>query len=310
VDRVETVSHEHTCAILAKDVRKSYGAKSVLTGLDLSVVPGDICAVLGRNGAGKTTLLKILLGLAPANSGEIRVYGETPGRANSRIAYLCENIALYPHLSARDNLRVAALAGGLPDPAKNDIGETLERVDLAAAGAKPARSFSLGMKRRLQLAMALLIKPADLMILDEPTNGLDVDGLLWLKQLLRDLRREGLSVLVASHAMAEMQDIVTSYAILSDGVIKARETWSPDSRIVHCHIGVASGDVTRALAALSAETEGAHLTAQRGVELETTLPQARVHEILHRADVVPEYVTPVVLTLEDVFLSVTGEAAR
>jgi len=186
----------------------------------------------------------------------------------------------------------------------------LERVGLAEVGTKPTRVFSLGMKRRLQLAMALLIKPVDLMVLDEPTNGLDVDGMLWLKQFLADLRRDGQSVLVASHAMAEMQDIVTTYAILSGGVIKARDAWDAGTRVVRYRIGLAAGDVVKAQAALRAIGAEARLTAQRGIELETTLPQAEIFEALYRAGAVPEYVTPTVLTLEDVFLAVTGEGER
>lgn len=216
------------------DVTKRYGSRTVLNRLSLEVGAGEVCALAGPNGAGKTTLLRLVLGLAKPTGGRLRVLGAEPGVAHRRINYLSEDEAIYPHLSATDNIRVALLARGELAPKRELIRETLDTVALGQAGNKRARSFSLGMKRRLQLAMTSLVHEADLYILDEPTNGLDINGLLWFRRLLGDLRDRGAAVLLATHSLDELQDAVTHFAILSDGcvaekhAVKAAEMRRPD----------------------------------------------------------------------------------
>jgi ABC-type multidrug transport system ATPase subunit len=206
------------------DVIKRYGAKTVLNGLSLQVEAGEVCALAGRNGAGKTTFLRLVLGLARPTGGHLRVLGTVPGVAHRRINYLSEDEAVYPHLSAADNIRVAVLARGAPAPKREVIQQTLDTLALGQTGNKPARSFSLGMKRRLQLAMTSLVHEADLYILDEPTNGLDINGLLWFRSFLGDLKDRGAAVLLATHSLDELQDEVTHFAILNDGRIAAKQT--------------------------------------------------------------------------------------
>lgn len=217
------------------DVTKRYGARTVLDGLSLQVRAGEVCALAGPNGAGKTTFLRLVLGLAKPTGGHLRVLGAGPGVAHRRINYLSEDEAIYPHLSAADNLRVALLARGELAPKREVIQQTLETVALGQTGRKRARSFSLGMKRRLQLAMTSLVHEADLYILDEPTNGLDINGMLWFRQLLGDLKDRGAAVLLTTHSLDDLQDAVTHFAILSDGriarkqAVEARES-RPDDR--------------------------------------------------------------------------------
>lgn len=296
-------------SVVAVGVDKSYGRKQVLRGIDFAMQAGEICAILGRNGAGKSTFIKILLGLTFPSGGDVTVLGNKPGAAGPRIGYLSENVAVYPHLSAADNLRVAALASGEPAPTKDKLGEILERVDLTGAGGKPANAFSLGMKRRLQLAMALFIKPADLLILDEPTNGLDVNGMLWLKNYLSDARDENRTILMASHAILDMQEVITTYAILADGVIKQRADWDYRAQRIRYRIGIAPNDLALARTVLGESAGDLHSTTQRGVELETALSQADIHKMLYSAHIVPEYVERTTDTLEDTFLAVVGEPA-
>lgn len=206
-----------------REVTRRYGARTVLNGLSLQVGAGEVCALAGRNGAGKTTLLRLVLGLAKPTGGQLRVLGAEPGVEHRRINYLSEDEAIYPHLSAADNIRVALLARGEPAPGREVIQDALDTVVLGQTGDKRARSFSLGMKRRLQLAMAALVHEADLYILDEPTNGLDLNGLLWFRRLLGELRDRGAGVLLATHSLDELQEAVTHFAILNDGRIAEKQ---------------------------------------------------------------------------------------
>ncbi len=209
-------------------VVKRYGARTVLDRFSLQVEPGEVCALAGPNGSGKSTFLRLVLGLARPDDGHLQVLGAKPGVAHRRINYLSEDEAIYPHLSATDNLSVAVLARGEPAPKREFVQQTLDLLALGRLGKKRAGSFSLGMKRRLQLAMTSLVHRADLYLLDEPTNGLDVKGLLWLKQFLGELKDRGASVLLATHALDELQDAVTHFAVLRDGRIVSKQPVEAD----------------------------------------------------------------------------------
>lgn len=296
-----------TPMVSTSSVFKSYRNKDVLRGVDLVVEPGEVCALMGKNGAGKSTLIRILLGLAFPDSGAIEVAGAPPGRSHGRVGYLSENLAIYPHLSAADNLRVASLAAGSPSPTPRQIEEALERVALADVGRKRARSFSLGMKRRLQLAMATLPPRADLLILDEPTNGLDVNGLLLFKEFLASARTEGTTVLMASHALAELQDSITHYAILAGGVVKDRGEWgAPRTGIRQYRVRLAQEDTERAREALAGTGDAEVLAGGESglLVVRTRLDIRDVHRFLYGAAIIPGSVEEDVATLEDLFRSV------
>lgn len=204
------------------DVVKRFGTKTVLDGFSLNIGSGEICALAGPNGSGKTTFLRLVLGLSRPSAGVISVLGALPGLNRRRVNYLSEDEAIYPHLGAADNIRVSALARGLPAPSRAEIGAVLELVSLERTGRKASRHFSLGMKRRLQFAMCALVHDADLYVLDEPTNGLDINGLLWLKDFFQTLKDKGASVLVATHALDDLQGSITHFAILKDGRLASK----------------------------------------------------------------------------------------
>ncbi|MCL2735910.1 MAG: ABC transporter ATP-binding protein [Propionibacteriaceae bacterium] len=230
----------------SSDVVKRYGRKTVLSGFSFQVDAGDVCALAGPNGAGKTTFLRLALGLARPTGGTLKVLGVDPGLARRRINYLSEDEAIYPHLSAADNIRVSVLARGEPAPTKDAIYTILDSVALSHAGRQSAGKFSLGMKRRLQLAMTSLVHKADLYILDEPTNGLDINGLLWFKRLLSDLKGRGACVLIATHALDVLEDAVTSFAVLRDGRVVSRQAVSARQALPsEIHVTVAAADVER-----------------------------------------------------------------
>jgi ABC-2 type transport system ATP-binding protein len=187
--------------------------------LDLQVPTGSIFGLLGPNGSGKTTTLKMLTGLLHPSSGSIRVLGGAPrDRATrQRLGYLPETTGMYPYLSARDMLRFhAGLFGIAPQKARQRAGALLEMTGLAAAADRPVGGFSQGMTRRLGLALALVNDP-ELLILDEPTAGLDPSGCRLVKDLLRERAASGKTVIISSHLLADIEDICEAVCILHDG---------------------------------------------------------------------------------------------
>lgn len=197
-----------------RGLTKSFGGTRILDGLDLTVTPGRVYALLGRNGAGKSTSLKIMLGLLDADAGQAFLCGQPFSRtALTRVGASIDGPALYGQLSARDNLRVHARLTGVAD---ERVREVLEVVGLGQAGRKKARSFSTGMKARLALGVALLTDP-EVLILDEPQNGLDPEGIIELRHLIRDLAARGRTVLISSHQLGEVTRLADDIGILVHG---------------------------------------------------------------------------------------------
>jgi len=192
--------------------------RPVIKELDMQIPKGAIYGFLGPNGAGKTTTIRLLLDLLPSGSGEISVFGKTLGddRSNilSRTGALIESPSLYEHLTGHDNLKVTA---NLRNIKKDRIQEVLEIVGLDTESKKYVHSYSLGMKQRLGLAIALLSSP-DLLILDEPTNGLDPNGIIEIRELLRGLNtNHGVTILVSSHLLSEVERLVSHVGIIGQG---------------------------------------------------------------------------------------------
>ena len=201
---------------------KRYGGITAVDGIELTVRRGEVYGFLGPNGAGKTTTLRILTGLIAPSSGSVRVLGGSPGdpRVLARTGSLVESPAFYPFLSGRDNLRV--LAGHAGAPARR-VDEALELVDLAGRARDRFATYSLGMKQRLGVAAALLKDP-ELVILDEPTNGLDPAGMREMRRLVRELGTGERTVLLSSHLLGEVQQICDRVGIISQGRMVAERT--------------------------------------------------------------------------------------
>ncbi len=197
---------------------KRYKDNWAVDRLDLRVEQGDIYGFIGRNGAGKSTTLKLLCGLARPTQGEALIFGK-PIRdpvSRRRVGALIEQPGLYPDLSGRENLRLYAALLGLDSPARQ-VDKILETVGLSPKEKKPVKHYSMGMKQRLGVALALLGGP-DLLLLDEPINGLDPEGIREMRELLLRLNRErGLTILVSSHILGELSKIATRYGIIQDG---------------------------------------------------------------------------------------------
>ena len=197
---------------------KRYKDNWAVDHLDLRVEQGDIYGFIGRNGAGKSTTLKLLCGLARPTQGEALIFGK-PIRdsvARRRVGALIEHPGLYPDLSGRENLRLYATLLGLDSPARR-VDEILDTVGLSPKEKKPVKHYSIGMKQRLGVGLALLGGP-DLLLLDEPINGLDPEGIREMRELLLRLNRErGLTLLVSSHILGELSKIATRYGIIQQG---------------------------------------------------------------------------------------------
>jgi ABC-2 type transport system ATP-binding protein len=210
-------------AISVQGLTKRFGDVLAVDQLDFEIDQGTVAGFLGPNGAGKTTTLRMLLGLVAPTAGTATVagrpYRELPDPVR-RVGAVLEASGFHPGRSARDHLRVLAVAAGI-DPDRAD--QALERTGLAAAGRRRVGGFSLGMRQRLGLAGALLGDP-EVLILDEPANGLDPEGVHWLRGLVRGLADEGRTVLVSSHVLAEVAQTVDQVVIIDRGRLVAQST--------------------------------------------------------------------------------------
>jgi len=203
----------------------SYGKAAAVSGLDLTLQRGDIFGFVGPNGAGKTTTIKLLLGLLTPTSGTVEAFGLGMHRDRltilRRIGALVETPSLYGHLTADENLRIQAMAHGVDARRRMEV---LELVALQQALGKKVRHFSLGMKQRLGVAMALLHRP-ELLVLDEPSNGLDPEGIQDLRRLLKRLAADqGLTVFLSSHILAELEQTATKVAVITGGSLRYHGT--------------------------------------------------------------------------------------
>ena len=202
------------CILQTKELCKDFGRQHAVKQVSLNIQTNSVYGLLGPNGAGKSTTLKMITGMLRKSSGEILFEGHPWSRHDlADIGALIESPPLYENLTARENLRVRTLLLGLSD---SRIDEVLETVDLEDTGKKRAGQFSMGMKQRLGIAIALLNSPK-LLILDEPTNGLDPIGIQALRELIRSFPEQGITVILSSHILSEVELIADHIGIISDG---------------------------------------------------------------------------------------------
>jgi ABC-type multidrug transport system ATPase subunit len=245
--------------IITRGLTKRYGGTVAVDGVDLEVREGDRYGLLGPNGSGKTTLVRMLLGLVFATRGEIQILGRpVPRRVTEvlpSIGALVEGPGAYPHLSGRANLKLIDAAG--PGGSRRDraarIAEALDRVGLAGIDRRPVRAYSLGMRQRLGLAAALLRRPR-LLILDEPTNGLDPRGIREVRELLTELNEAGTTVFLSSHLLPEIEAFCTRVGVMDRGRLVLQDELAtlraPTGRVL-----VGTPDPDRAVALLDGRVE-------------------------------------------------------
>jgi ABC-2 type transport system ATP-binding protein len=243
-------------AVETSGLTKRFGHQAAVDGIDLAVPRGSVCGFLGPNGSGKTTTIRMLLGLAGASAGKVFVLGRPMPRevreVLPRVGALIEGPAFYPFLSGAANLHRLDSADRYAAPSTRSarVGEALERVGLSHAAGKKVRAYSLGMKQRLGIANALLA-PRELLVLDEPTNGLDPQGTREVRSLVRSLAHDGTTVFVSSHLLAEVEQMCTHAAVMSAGKLVAQGTLDDLRRVGTARVQVRTPDDDSAAAVLT-----------------------------------------------------------
>jgi ABC-2 type transport system ATP-binding protein len=289
--------------IEVEGLSKRFGKTQAVAGLSFRVEPGTITGFLGPNGAGKSTTLRAVLGLVHPDAGGATVLGRPYrelDRPLQRVGAVLEASEVHPGRSGRNHLRVQAAAVGLP---ASRVQEVLALVELSAAAKRRVKGYSLGMRQRLGLATALLGDP-EVLVLDEPANGLDPAGIRWLRDFLRSLAAEGRTILVSSHVLSEVAQTADRVVIIHRGRLVqqasiaevlagaqgATRVRSPDARTLRDLLTAQGGTVT--------QVDGATLAAD--------LPPERIGEVAAANGIVLHELTIESATLEEVFLELTG----
>ncbi|MBX6748564.1 MAG: ABC transporter ATP-binding protein [Micromonosporaceae bacterium] len=288
---------------------KRYGTVTAIDGLTFAAEPGRVTALLGPNGAGKTTALRILLGLASPTAGTATIGGQPYrglARPIRRVGAVLESSGAHRGRSGRDHLRVICRASGVP---LDRADEVLNVVGLSEVGRRPVKGYSLGMRQRLSIAAALIGNP-NVLVLDEPANGLDPEGIRWLRDLLRSLADQGRTVLVSSHQLADLAAIADDLVVIARGRL-----------VAHGTVGSVVQSLARPHRVLVRTPEPDRLRAELG-ESAAVMPAAdgAVHivgvdaiaigEAARRAGITVHELTSEAPSLEDVFLELTRGVAQ
>ena len=308
-------AHERTAArvpaIRVSHLSKSYGTRKAVDDVSLEVPAGVIAGVVGPNGAGKTTTMRMLLSLIEPTAGSVEVLGMPASRPSAylpRVGSMIEGPAFYPTMSARRNLEILATLGGI---GSDGIDPLLEQVGLQGRGDDQVKSYSLGMRQRLGIAAALLPDPA-LLILDEPTNGLDPAGILEIRQLLHRLKETGVTVLVSSHLLSEVEQIADWIILLKLGRV-VYQGWMADllaRRQSALIVGASSPDELRIVAAVArkqqfeSEIVDGLLRVKAPTAAATALNRAAMEAGVVLTEIYPERTS-----LEETFFALTEGAA-
>ncbi len=291
-----------------KGLTKRYKDFAALNDVDITIEKGDIYGLIGRNGAGKTTLMKVITTLTNKSDGEFWLFSEKDSNLTDtkrRIGCLIENAAFFGNMSAYDNLKYYAMQKGIVN--KKQIDDALELVDLTGAKKKKFKNFSLGMKQRLGIALALMDNP-DFIILDEPINGLDPIGISELRDTFRMLNEEkGITILISSHILSELYNVATKFCILEKGqVVKELTKEELDMECSRC-ISIKTDDVKNAAVILEQELKTTNYTVvdDGEIRLYDYLEQTgKVNKALAKNDINVIGITENGISLEDYFKTV------
>ena len=278
---------------------KSYKNSHVLQNIDLSINRGEIYGLIGENGAGKSTLIRILTGLAFQSSGVVTLFGKTENLRYERAKIGCtvEMPALYKDMTAKQNLEIQRVQRGIPG--KKCIAKTLELVGLDDTQKKKVNDFSLGMKQRLALAVALLGEP-EFLILDEPVNGLDPTGIIELRELLKRLAKENhVTVLISSHILSELNQLATCYGFLHHGKLLKQISAIELNEECRRHIRLQTDDTKKTVTVLEEQLNIKNFSVQPDNYI-------RVYEKLEETHTISKMLSSNGIVVEE--LSVQGEA--
>ena len=300
-------------AIETAGLAKSFGGTAAVDGIDLRVPVCSVFGFLGPNGSGKTTTIRVLLGLINPSAGSWNLLGEPMPDASMRVlprvGALVEGPAFYPWLTGRQNLARYDAAGpdGQRSTRRTRISDALERVGLTAAANKKFKAYSLGMKQRLGLALAML-RPRQLLILDEPTNGMDPQGTREIRHLIRELAKDGATIFLSSHLLSEVEQVCTHVAVMSLGKLLAQGTLDELQAVGSSRLQVETEQVAAAATVLT--RLGLCEVAMDGIAVSARLDGHRPEDCcraLVEAGVGVRSLVTVRPSLEDTFVALTGE---
>ncbi|MBQ7924163.1 MAG: ATP-binding cassette domain-containing protein [Clostridia bacterium] len=231
-------------AIEIRNLTKSFGSKQALNGLNMTVPVGAIYGFIGENGSGKSTTEKIICGLIHPTNGDVKLFGKeyTDADVRAKIGVLIESPGCFRNYSVWNNLMLQATNLGIPN-AKEEVIKVLKLVRMEGAASNKYKNCSLGMKQRIGIAMALLGNPA-LLVLDEPINGLDADGMRIMREILLDVARNGCTVLVSSHILGELEKIATHYGIVRDGKMIKEMTAKELDENCRTYVALQTGNIS------------------------------------------------------------------
>ncbi|WP_149825759.1 ABC transporter ATP-binding protein [Streptomyces tailanensis] len=293
--------------LVARGLRKEFGGKRAVDGVSISLKPGVVTGFLGANGAGKTTAIRLMLGLV-SGEGEAVFFGrplEYWRNPSGMVGAVLGGVAGHPRHRVRRHLRMVAAGAGVPD---SRVDEVLEQVGLTEAGAKRLSELSLGLSQRVGIAQALLADPP-VLILDEPANGLDPHSIRWLRDLLLALAREGRAVLVSSHQLAELEQLVDRVIVLAQGKVVAEATTAELAARAHGRVTVEGPHVEK-LADPLRELGAAYEATGPGCAVVTGATRFQVGDMAAEHGVTLHWLHEQPPSLEDFYLSVAEEEFR
>ena len=294
--------------MVAESLTKRFGSVLAVDSLSFALAPGTITGFLGPNGAGKTTTLRMLLGLMRSSAGSALIFGRPYAELDQpalRVGAVLESTDFHPGRSGRDHLRMLSRAVGLPD---GRVDEVLRLVELDRAAGRRVKGYSLGMRQRLGLAAALLGDP-ELLILDEPANGLDPEGVRWLRDFLRTFAAGSRTVLVSSHVLAEVAQTVDQVLIINHGKLVVESSLEQLTARVGGSVRVRSPEVSRLQEALSRAQIATSPSNEHALLVHGTTSD-RVGDIAFAARIPIHELASEASSLEDVFLELTSEPVR
>jgi ABC-2 type transport system ATP-binding protein len=290
--------------IEVEGLTKRFGSTLAVDDLSFSVEPARITGFLGPNGAGKSTTMRAILGLVRPTAGRTTILGRPYRDLDDpvgRVGVLLETFDAHPGRSGRNHLRVLAVAGGIP---RTRVDEVLALVDMREAGRRRVKGYSLGMRQRLGLAAALLGDP-EVLVLDEPANGLDPQGIRWLRDFLRGLAGEGRTILISSHVLSEVAQTVDEVVIIHRGRLVRQAAMADVEAMAAGSTMVRSPEAARLRTLLVAAQVTVHDTGDGGLAVAS--PPELVGEIAAANGIVLHELSVERATLEEVFLELTGE---
>jgi ABC-2 type transport system ATP-binding protein len=294
-----------TAVVIAESLTKRFGEVSAVTALSFALEAGTITGFLGPNGAGKTTTLRMLLGLAKPSGGSALIFGRSYAALDEsalRVGAVLEATDFHPGRTGRDHLRTLSQAVRLPD---SRVDEVLRLVELDGAADRRVKGYSLGMRQRLGLAAALLGEP-ELLILDEPANGLDPEGVRWLRDFLRAFAADKKTVLISSHVLAEVAQTVDQVLIINRGKLVVETSLEQLTARVGGTVRVRTPERSKLQEALVRERIETTPVNEQGL-LVHGVSSERVGDVAFAADVPIHELVAEGSSLEDIFLELTAE---